>query len=163
MVKFWFSTSVLLFCLVVGEKNNAKRQYDQVDGSSSSDEDHADEVSVDSGMEYNEEMDSSEKLNAGWADSISKILKSNKPKKKKTLVLSKAKKLTDVPKTQTKPVGFQVETAEGEVKEEKIEVKAETDLKLVKKKVGDLFFSVFILSQNNFVIEKRVTKSSCQT
>ncbi|KAJ8946422.1 hypothetical protein NQ314_008904 [Rhamnusium bicolor] len=32
-------------------------------------------------------------LNAAWADSVSKILKTNKPKRKKTIVLSKAKKI----------------------------------------------------------------------
>lgn len=36
--------------------------------------------------------------NEGWADSIAKILGSNKPKNKKTLVLSRAKKLADVEK-----------------------------------------------------------------
>ena len=36
--------------------------------------------------------------NEGWADSIAKILGSNKPKNKKTLVLSRAKKLADVVK-----------------------------------------------------------------
>lgn len=139
MVKICFSASVLLFSIVIGE-NNSKRPYDHVDESSGSDEDQSDQASEDSEMEFNEEMDSTEKLNAGWADSISKILKSNKPKKKKTLVLSKAKKLTDTPRTQTKPVGFQVETAEGEVKEEKIEVKTETDLKTIKKKV--IYFGI---------------------
>lgn len=81
------------------------------------------------------DVDNIEQSNAGWADSISKILKSKKPKKKKTLVLSKAKKLTDIPKVQIKPVGFQVETTEGDIKEETIEVKTDTDLKSVKKKV----------------------------
>lgn len=36
--------------------------------------------------------------NEGWADSIAKILGSNKPKNKKTLVLSRAKKLADIVK-----------------------------------------------------------------
>jgi hypothetical protein len=60
--------------------------------------------------------------NAGWADSIAKILKSNKPKGKKTLVLSRAKKLTDLKKTKTKSAGFEVATADGTVKEEQVEV-----------------------------------------
>lgn len=34
--------------------------------------------------------------NAGWADVMQKILKTNKPKRKQTVVLSKAKKLNDL-------------------------------------------------------------------
>ena len=63
--------------------------------------------------------------NAGWADSIAKILKTNKPKGKKKLVLSKAKKLTDTKKTKTKAAGFEVATADGDVKEEQVEVEDE--------------------------------------
>lgn len=58
--------------------------------------------------------------NEGWADSIAKILKTNKPKGKKTLVLSKAKKLTDLRKTQTKDAGFEVQAQDGEIKREEI-------------------------------------------
>lgn len=79
-------------------------------------------------------------MNVGWADSISKILKSKKPKRKKSLVLSKAKKLTDLPKTEQKPVGFQIETVDGEVKEEKVEVTTITEDKPIKKKVSLIKF-----------------------
>ncbi|XP_044729799.1 RRP15-like protein [Chrysoperla carnea] len=65
--------------------------------------------------------DENKGVNLGWADSIAKVLKTNKPKGKKTLVLSKAKKLTDlkrkVPEKDEDP-GFEIE---GEVKEEKPE------------------------------------------
>lgn len=54
--------------------------------------------------------------NAGWADSVAKILKTKKPKGKKTLVLSKAKKLSDVKIKKPTEVGFQID---GEIKEEK--------------------------------------------
>ncbi|XP_018335002.1 RRP15-like protein [Agrilus planipennis] len=64
-----------------------------------------------------EENEVNDKANAGWADSISKILKANKPKGKKTLVLSKAKKLTDLPKKQVKDVGFEVEK-DGQITQE---------------------------------------------
>lgn len=71
--------------------------------------------------ESNKESDQSEDdhnpiTNTGWVDSISKILKTNKPKGKKTLVLSKAKKLTDVKKEKPKDPEFQID---GETKEEK--------------------------------------------
>lgn len=64
--------------------------------------------------------------NTGWADSVSKILKANKPKGKKTIVLSKAKKLTDV-KKKAKPVGFEVQTTEGVIKEEVVEPENEEE------------------------------------
>ncbi|KAJ8926039.1 hypothetical protein NQ315_009894 [Exocentrus adspersus] len=68
--------------------------------------------------------------NTGWADSVAKILKTNKPKGKKAIVLSKAKKLTDVRKEKMVPAGFEVQTADGEIKEEKVEVKIEADVDL---------------------------------
>ncbi|KAL2728538.1 RRP15-like protein [Vespula squamosa] len=41
--------------------------------------------------------------NPGWADALQKILKTNKPKRKKTIVLSKAKKYSDVVRKQENP------------------------------------------------------------
>lgn len=65
--------------------------------------------------------DDNKGINLGWADSIAKVLKTNKPKGKKTLVLSKAKKLTDLkrkaPEKDVDP-GFEIE---GEIQEEKPE------------------------------------------
>ncbi|KAM7361746.1 RRP15-like protein isoform 2-T2 [Cochliomyia hominivorax] len=66
--------------------------------------------------------------NAGWADSIAKVLSTTKPKTKKTLVLSRAKKIktSDKNKTET-DYGFEVE---GDVKEKKpTEEELETCLK----------------------------------
>ncbi|CAH0550542.1 unnamed protein product [Brassicogethes aeneus] len=78
-------------------------------------------------------------INAGWADSISKILKTNKPKGKKTLVLSKAKKINDV-KKKAKPAGFEVETSKGDIKEEQIEPDSddEDDKQPLRKKKKEL-------------------------
>lgn len=69
--------------------------------------------------------------NAGWADSVSKILKTTKPKKKKTLVLSKAKKLTDVNSddNKTKYAGFETITDTGEVKKDVVVEEKETEEK----------------------------------
>ncbi|XP_050299794.1 RRP15-like protein [Anthonomus grandis grandis] len=73
-------------------------------------------------------------LNEGWADSIAKILRTNKPKKKKSLVLSKAKKLTD-PVVKRKKVGeFEVQTAEGEIKKEEVIVEEKVELEGPQKK-----------------------------
>ncbi|KAL4717904.1 hypothetical protein ACJJTC_001322 [Scirpophaga incertulas] len=61
--------------------------------------------------------------NEGWADSVAKILGSNKPKNKKSLVLSRAKKHSEIIKkeTQVKPL-FEVI---GETNETKKEIKTE--------------------------------------
>lgn len=73
--------------------------------------------------------------NVGWADSIAKILKSNKPKGKKTLVLSRAKKINDKHKVAPIPAGFQVATTDGIVKEEMIETESkDEEITKVKKK-----------------------------
>ncbi|XP_072929783.1 RRP15-like protein isoform X2 [Epargyreus clarus] len=59
--------------------------------------------------------------NEGWADSVAKILGSSKPKNKKTLVLSRAKKFSEIKKeTDEKPT---FEVIGEEVKEEKPKVK----------------------------------------
>lgn len=65
--------------------------------------------------------------NAGWVDSISKILRTNKTKGKKALVLSKAKKLSDVKKTKTKLTDFEIQTKDGEIKRENILDENETE------------------------------------
>ncbi|XP_045502561.1 RRP15-like protein [Colias croceus] len=64
--------------------------------------------------------------NEGWADSLAKILGSNKPKNKKTLVLSRAKKHSEIIKKvkEEKPsfevVGEKPEDIKTELKEEKV-------------------------------------------
>ncbi|XP_066142553.1 RRP15-like protein isoform X2 [Euwallacea fornicatus] len=72
-----------------------------------------------SDIDTEEEIDEESRnlLNEGWADSIAKILKTNKPKKKKTLVLSKAKKLTDPVKKVTTE-HYEIATTDGQVKKE---------------------------------------------
>lgn len=56
--------------------------------------------------------------NFGWADAMSKVLNVSKPKKKKSVILAKAKKDADVFKSiaaKSNPLGFEVD---GEVKKE---------------------------------------------
>ena len=70
--------------------------------------------------ESNDVTDKS-KANPGWADAMKKILNTQKPKRKKTIVLSKAKKLQEVlskPKEVALP--FEVEGEDGEIKKETI-------------------------------------------
>lgn len=93
--------------------------------SQKSDEDDISEDSnIDADVESATSASADEKdvitANEGWADSVAKILGSKKPKNKKTLVLSRAKKHADVLK---------------QVKEEKpeFEVIGDVEVKVVKK------------------------------
>nr|XP_034177563.1 zinc finger protein 569-like [Osmia lignaria] len=61
--------------------------------------------------------------NPGWADAMQKILQTRKPKRKKTIVLSKAKKLFDVKKKEIEEnVSFEIEKVKEEVETFKEEV-----------------------------------------
>lgn len=76
------------------------------------------------------EDDDKSKANPGWADALQKILKSKKPKRKKSIVLSKAKRLCDVVvKVQEERASFAVEGSDGTIKKEvlKTEVKVEQE------------------------------------
>ncbi|CAG9565575.1 unnamed protein product [Danaus chrysippus] len=113
--------------VVVMEKPTLKVSVSNSDSSSSEDGDESDFEDQDSGADQEGEdgNNTDDELiikNEGWADSISKILGSNKPKNKKTLVLSRAKKLADVvikPKEE-KPT---FEVIGEEVKEDKPDIK----------------------------------------
>ncbi|CAK9822675.1 RRP15-like protein [Anthophora retusa] len=60
--------------------------------------------------------------NPGWADVMQKILKIKKPKHKKAIVLSKAKKLCDVKKKENEGnLSFEIEQVKEEIKTEKEE------------------------------------------
>ncbi|XP_076234481.1 RRP15-like protein isoform X2 [Calliopsis andreniformis] len=59
--------------------------------------------------------------NPGWADAMQKILKTKKPKRKKTIVLSKAKKLCDVVKKEDEPLTFEIDKVKEEIKTEEPE------------------------------------------
>ncbi|XP_015122987.1 RRP15-like protein [Diachasma alloeum] len=65
--------------------------------------------------------------NPGWANAMQKILKTNKPKKKKTLVLSRAKKISEV-QSKNEKIPFQIESKEGDIKVEFVEKKTTKDL-----------------------------------
>lgn len=69
--------------------------------------------------------------NPGWADVMQKILQTKKPKRRKTIVLSKAKKLCDVKnKEDEESLSFEIEKTKEEVKEIENNVqKSHPDLK----------------------------------
>lgn len=80
-----------------------------------------------SGSDGDDDADSEDGVNGnvGWADSMAKILKSNKPKGKKTLILSKAKKHKITVKKEPK-ADFEVIDEDGEDKKD-IVIKKEED------------------------------------
>lgn len=112
------------------ETNSSKESENEAEDEDNKSE-NAENISDKSDAESEDASENSDKddtigANAAWADSIAKILKTKKPKNKRTLVLSKAKKLTDVVKKE-KPedVGFQID---GEIKETKLDVEQLTKL-----------------------------------
>ncbi|XP_054743266.1 RRP15-like protein isoform X1 [Anastrepha obliqua] len=91
--------------------------------------------SDDSEAEYSrDESENDAEGNAGWADCIAKVLNTSKPKTKKTLVLSRAKKVKPDDKAKTKSVdyGFEVE---GEQTVDEKPIKKEVDEKIKRKNV----------------------------
>ncbi|XP_015593660.1 RRP15-like protein isoform X2 [Cephus cinctus] len=87
--------------------SNAIESGDEVNRMESADEGAAEDVDLDSGEEgdhSDSDIDSNEAQNdtdkshenPGWADAMQKILRTKKPKRKKTIILSKAKKLCDI-------------------------------------------------------------------
>ncbi|KAI4487216.1 hypothetical protein M0804_005365 [Polistes exclamans] len=69
--------------------------------------------------------------NPGWADALQKILKTNKPKRKKTIVLSKAKKHNDIVKKKEN-LSLEIDTVQNE--KEKSETTEGKENLLLKKK-----------------------------
>ncbi|XP_044746989.1 RRP15-like protein [Coccinella septempunctata] len=123
--------------------NSSSGNEEQMDESHSEnelsvgDENDASEEDV-SSDEYESDKETGAK-NLAWADSVSKILKS-KPKANKPLVLSKAKKLTEV-KPKPKEAGFEVVLDDGNVKKELVEEKpaeSEKNTKTKKKRIKDI-------------------------
>ncbi|CAF4868615.1 unnamed protein product [Pieris macdunnoughi] len=114
----------------VMSKSSVKVSVSDTDSSSAddaSDPEYEAEVSdANSGSVDEQELSDDEVLlkNEGWADSLAKILGSTKPKNKKTLVLSRAKKHSEVIKQvkEEKPsfevVGENIEDIKPEVKQE---------------------------------------------
>ena len=94
----------------------------------------------DSNTEEENEDDSScitdkTKSNPGWADAMRKVLHTKKPKRKKSIVLSKAKKLCDiVSKEKKEHVPFEIEGTDGEVKKEILVKKEEKESEHKKQK-----------------------------
>ncbi|KAF5272438.1 hypothetical protein FQA39_LY07906 [Lamprigera yunnana] len=109
-------------------ETNDEEENDEVKSESDEDE----EIS-DNEEEVNDSNEGGT-VNMGWADSIAKILKSSKPKGKKAIVLSKAKKIVDVKKVKVEDAGFEIEAKDGQIKQECIELGEEIDEPLRKRR-----------------------------
>ncbi|XP_028139842.1 RRP15-like protein [Diabrotica virgifera virgifera] len=97
----------------------------------------------DHGDSNNSEDEDNDLANTGWADAISKILKQKPKAKSKSVVLSKAKKLTDVKKAKKEPLSFEIAGEDGaapvkeEDEEQSEDVKSEV-LEPVRKKKKEI-------------------------
>ncbi|XP_066263131.1 RRP15-like protein [Euwallacea similis] len=122
--------------VTVDDESTSDIQY-----SSNSEAEEIKTPSESSHSDTEEEIDEESRnlLNEGWADSIAKILKTNKPKKKKTLVLSKAKKLNDPVKKVTTE-HYEIATIDGQVRKEQtiVEEKKANSENRPKRKKRDL-------------------------
>ncbi|XP_011635417.1 RRP15-like protein [Pogonomyrmex barbatus] len=82
-------------------------------------EDESDSIDMKDNTDNNMSHNAESTVNAGWADVMQKILKTNKPKGKKTLVLAKAKKLYDLKtKEKEEDISFEIDGIKAEVKTE---------------------------------------------
>lgn len=115
---------IVLFLLDITEVNDIES------AESDSDYEEIDEtMKILSDKEMENDMNESSRdgnfvSNVGWADAMQKILKTNKPKRKKTIVLSKAKKLFVV-KDKEKSISFAIDSAQDENKTKSEKASAE--------------------------------------
>lgn len=126
-----------LFCILVSDSESSsedeseKSENDAVVESNPEDLDA--DAESDSSSNENESDNDLLTKNEGWADSVTKILGSSKPKNKKTLVLSRAKKFSEVIKQELKDKpSFEV-VGDTVQKKDDNEVKKEDDELPVKK------------------------------
>lgn len=111
--------------------------------------------------EFEDDIKSDAGGNSGWADAMRKILQTKKPKRKKTIVLSKAKKLCDTKEKEDKESSlFDIE----KVKEEVKEIKEEGDVikKPKEKKLGIRVKPSIMDRERERTLQKIATKGVVQ-
>ncbi|XP_003690585.1 RRP15-like protein [Apis florea] len=111
--------------------------------------------------EFEDDIKSDAGGNSGWADAMRKILQTKKPKRKKTIVLSKAKKLCDTKEKEDKESSlFDIE----KVKEEVKEIKEEEDVvkKPKEKKLGIRVKPSIMDRERERTLQKIATKGVVQ-
>ncbi|XP_033216566.1 RRP15-like protein [Belonocnema kinseyi] len=117
-------------------EENMESADEGIDNSSG---DEGDNSNLEDEAEKNSSADSvmdKTKANPNWADAMRKVLHTKKPKRKKTIVLSKARKLCDiVAKEKKESLPFEIEGTDGEITKE-IAVKKETEEEKKKEEAG---------------------------
>lgn len=111
--------------------------------------------------EFEDDIKSDAGGNSGWADAMRKILQTKKPKRKKTIVLSKAKKLCDTKEKEDKESSlFDIE----KIKEEVKEIKEEGDVvkKPKEKKLGIRVKPSIMDRERERTLQKIATKGVVQ-
>lgn len=118
------------FFTVDDDQVSSTEEYDDLDsGEEASISDDGDSYTQQDNSDVEPDQDSTEKNeekhiiygNFGWADAMSKVLKSSKPKAKKSVILSKAQKDADILKimaAQDSGLPFEIE---GEIKKENVD------------------------------------------
>lgn len=115
--------------------------------------------------EFEDDIKSDAGGNSGWADAMRKILETKKPKRKKTIVLSKAKRLCDIKKKEDKESSlFDIEKVKEEVKSQ--EIKEEEDVvkkpQLKEKKLGIRVKPSIMDRERERTLQKIATKGVVQ-
>ncbi|XP_043788820.1 RRP15-like protein [Apis laboriosa] len=115
--------------------------------------------------EFEDDIKSDAGGNSGWADAMRKILETKKPKRKKTIVLSKAKRLCDIKEKEDKESSlFDTEKVKEEVKSQ--EIKEEEDVvkkpQLKEKKLGIRVKPSIMDRERERTLQKIATKGVVQ-
>lgn len=115
--------------------------------------------------EFEDDIKSDAGGNSGWADAMRKILETKKPKRKKTIVLSKAKRLCDIKEKEDKESSlFDIEKVKEEVKSQ--EIKEEEDVvkkpQLKEKKLGIRVKPSIMDRERERTLQKIATKGVVQ-
>lgn len=133
------------------DENENNDNTDEDDDDDDEDQDDDDDDEDDADVEDEGEELEDDDGNEGWADALAKVLQQEKPKNKKYLVLSKAKKLADrtTEKTDEEKLSFEISNQDGDdVKPDVSDLKIKTELELA---------SIERKERNNKLQELRVT------
>lgn len=115
--------------------------------------------------EFEDDIKSDAGGNSGWADAMRKILQTKKPKRKKTIVLSKAKRLCDIKEKEDKEISLlDIEKIKEEVNSQ--EIKEEKDVvrkpQLKEKKLGIRVKPSIMDRERERTLQKIATKGVIQ-
>lgn len=115
--------------------------------------------------EFEDDIKSDAGGNSGWADAMRKILQTKKPKRKKTIVLSKAKRLCDIKEKEDKKSSLlDIEKIKEEVNSQ--EIKEEKDVvkkpQLKEKKLGIRVKPSIMDRERERTLQKIATKGVIQ-